>query len=171
MLWRYERYCNNTYIKFFKEYNKSLLYCIKILSVTHIEIIVLFGYQKLRDRHSQPLGCSPHYWILEWKRRGIVDTNNWWFGKYYFLKERTMSTVFDPKTNLHYLLSLWLWRVGCMFSGIPFCRLWLSFRSTVSSNLPQWGKILPPKFFGHNELKCIKSWSGVLPDSYFILYR
>ena len=51
------------------------MYCIKILSVTHIEIIVLFGYQKLRDRHSQPLGCGPHYWILEWKRRGIVDDN------------------------------------------------------------------------------------------------
>ena len=80
-----------------------------------------------------------------------------------------MSTVYDPKTVLHYLLSLWLWRVGCMYSGILFYRLWLSFRSTVSSNLPQWGKILPPKFFGHNELKCIKSWSGVLPDSYFIL--
>ena len=82
-----------------------------------------------------------------------------------------MSTVFDPKTDLHYLLTLWLWRVGCMFSGILLCRLWLSFRSTVSSNLPQWGKILPQTFFGHNEPKCIKSWSGVLPDSYFILHR
>ena len=98
-------------------------------------------------------------------------TNNWWFGKYYFLKETTMSTVFDPKKDLRYLLLLWLWRVGCMFSGILLCRLWLSFRSTVSSNLPQWGKILPQTFFGHNEPKCIKSWLGVLPDSYFILQR
>ena len=82
-----------------------------------------------------------------------------------------MSTVFDPKTDLHYLLTLWLWRVGCMFSEILLYRLWLSFRSTASSNLPQWGKILPQTFFGHNEPKCIKSWSGVLPDSYFILHR
>ena len=117
--------------------------CIKILSVTHIEIIVLFGYRKLRDRHYQPLGCGPHYWILEWKWRGIVDTNNWWFGKYYFLnnvnclwsKDR-LALPFDIVTVKSRLHVFWN----------SFCRLWLSFRSTASSNLPQWGKILHPNF-------------------------
>ena len=126
--------------------------CIKILSVTHIEIIVLFGYRKLRDRHYQPLGCGPHYWILEWKWRGIVDTNNWWFGKYYFLnnvnclwsKDR-LALPFDivtVKSRLHGWARTWQlvvlakdlnphWSSHhlCFHKKSPFWKKWINIRN------------------------------------------